>query len=870
MTGIPRDGEDSRPESLAAIQFAGPGEMRARCRAHDWSVTKLGPVEDWPQSLRATAATVLAAGFPSVIRWGPDLLQIYNDAYIPFLGAKHPMALGISARECWPEAATVNEPIYTRVFAGETVTLTDELYLLHRHGPDALPDEVYISPSFSPVLDDGGGIAGVFVALFDTTAQVRARELQASLVTERARLEDIFRQAPVAIAVLRGRNARELVYELANPSYAAIIPSGRDIVGRPLGDVIPELADALLDVMQAVLDTGQPFVATGYRVPLDRDGDGRPEDYHFNFVYNPLVGPDGSVVGLISIGTEVSDLVRATDDATEQRDRFRSFVLQMPAAVAFHSGPAHTFEIVNAAFHEYAADGRTPVGSTPSDAFPDLRGQGVFERLDEVFRTGVAWASRETPIRFDRHGRGIEDTWFDLRYEPVRDASGAVIGILNYSTEVTAQVRARREGERLLAASEQAHGLAEAARSRTVHLYALAAALSMATTMPDVATAVVTHSADVFGAVGVVIARLNAAGDGLEIMQVEGMPNETRDAWQHIAASERVPLADVVRTGDAMFLESPGEWAARYPRLVPLLAITGHAANAVAPLIVDGRILGALGVAFDRPHPFDADERSLVLAVAAQCAQALERARLHEAERDARRDAEAANRGKSEFLAIMSHELRTPLNAIDGYAELMELGIRGPITDQQRQDLARIRRSQRHLLGLVNGLLNYSRAGAGALHYEMEDVQLDEILATCEALIAPQVRAKALMLVNQGCDPLVAARADREKLRQVILNLLTNAMKFTDPGGRIDLGCHRAGHDVCVTVADTGRGIPVEQIARVFEPFVQLDASLTRTQQGVGLGLAMSRDLARGMGGELTVESGVGVGSVFTLTLRSV
>ncbi len=233
----------------------------------------------------------------------------------------------------------------------------------------------------------------------------------------------------------------------------------------------------------------------------------------------------------------------------------------------------------------------------------------------------------------------------------------------------------------------------------------------------------------------------------------------------------------------------------------------------------------------------------------------------------ARAEAEAANRAKSEFLAVMSHELRTPLNAIAGYAELIELGVRGPVTHAQREDLGRIQRSQRHLLGLINGVLNYARVEGGHVHYDVADVALQEVLATCESLVAPQVRAKGLTVDFSACDAAVGARADREKVQQVLLNLLSNSVKFTEPGGALTISCGVEGERAFVRVADTGRGIAPDQLERIFHPFVQVDARLTRTQEGTGLGLSISRDLARGMAGDLTAESEPGAGSVFTLTL---
>ncbi|MEO6527788.1 MAG: ATP-binding protein, partial [Gemmatimonadaceae bacterium] len=251
----------------------------------------------------------------------------------------------------------------------------------------------------------------------------------------------------------------------------------------------------------------------------------------------------------------------------------------------------------------------------------------------------------------------------------------------------------------------------------------------------------------------------------------------------------------------------------------------------------------------------------------------------------ARAEAEAANRAKSEFLAVMSHELRTPLNAIGGYAELMEMGIRGPVTEQQREDLHRLQSSQRHLLGLINEVLNYARLETGTVRYDLAVVHLRAALLGAEALVAPQARAKGLVLDVADFPAELAVVADAEKLRQIVVNLLSNAIKFTERGGRVELRCDDTSRDgvalasanefsaeelerpIRIEVRDTGIGIPADQLDRIFEPFVQVRADLTRTAEGTGLGLAISRDLARGMNGELTVESEVGVGTTFFLTL---
>ena len=234
----------------------------------------------------------------------------------------------------------------------------------------------------------------------------------------------------------------------------------------------------------------------------------------------------------------------------------------------------------------------------------------------------------------------------------------------------------------------------------------------------------------------------------------------------------------------------------------------------------------------------------------------------------ARAEAESANSAKADFLATMSHELRTPINAALGYSELLAMGIRGPVTPTQLEDLVRIQRSQRLLLSLVNDILNFARLEAGQIEFRMSDVKLDNVLTSVEMMIAPQVEAKQLSYAQQSCAADVTLRADAEKLQQVLLNLLTNAVKFTDAGGKIELVCSADEAWVELDVRDTGRGIADDQLARVFEPFVQVDRHLTHIgQQGVGLGLAISRDLMRGMDGDLRVTSRLGAGSSFVARL---
>jgi len=306
---------------------------------------------------------------------------------------------------------------------------------------------------------------------------------------------------------------------------------------------------------------------------------------------------------------------------------------------------------------------------------------------------------------------------------------------------------------------------------------------------------------------------------------------------------------------------------AAYPHLAHTLRDASREAFAIVPLMGGETPLGVVSLGYRERYSFDAGLRDYILALGNRCAQAMERARFYEAEREARREAEGANKAKGEFLAMMSHELRTPLNAIDGYAELLEMEIRGPLSAAQRNDIARIRKSQRVLLGLITDILNYARIEAGQVHYSLEPVRVGDLVDAVIPLVAPQADVKGLHIEVSSSATHAVAVADSDKLQQVLLNLLSNAVKFTPDGGRVSLDWAIRDCSVDIRVSDSGIGVPEERLESIFEPFVQVDTSLTRVHHGTGLGLAISRELMRGMGGDLRVESAPDAGSTFTVTL---
>ena len=1110
--------------AAADTVFPGASEMARRCRAFDWSTTPLGPVERWPQSLRTAAGMVVGHAFASIVLWGPELIQIYNDGYIAVHGAKHPWGLGRPTREVWPEVWHLNGPLFARARAGETVALHDAPYALARRGPDAPPDDVFVSLSFSPIPDEAGGVGGVLVTLVDTTAEVRSRELLAererllaAAAASAARSRQLLDAAPAVIALYSGP---ELVLRYVNPVFEQSM--GRaNALGQRLRDIFPEIERTDLgEALERAQRTGEPYTAPERHVPVRR-ADGVLEDRYWDLVAQPLPNLDGSgehdlLVHAVEVTAQVraraalaesearyralfeqsplgvivydadgrpaaanpaaarlwgasvgdapagysvwddpqleesgaldvfrrafagesgtmpparydmtrtaaggrgravwvethffpvhdgtagagdgapgpvrqvvvtqldvtarveaeADRARLLADAEAERERLDAVLAQLPLGVViteapsgrvvavndavariwgqrprtdaverystewvgYHAdgrrvaneewpvarallqgevvndetyeieradgtralievsaapvrdaagrvtaavavlddvsaraqaerererlvraleverarladifrqaptflavarGPTYVFELVNDAYYQLVGH-RELLGKGLLDAIPEVRGAGFVELLDEVLATGSPFVGRELPVTLARTpGAPPEERFLDLVYQPLVEGDGTRSGVIAHGTDVTEQVLARREVERLLGESERSRGELAAANAE------LEARTAAAVAAEQQQAAVLASIADAFYL----------------------LDREWRFTYVNAAAEPLLRTTREALLGRSLWEAFPGVIGSVFEGPYREAMATGRPTSAEA-------YFEPLRTWFDvRSYPWTGGLMVHFRDIGARKEAERERERLLADAEAARAEAEAANRAKSEFLAVMSHELRTPLNAIGGYAELMEMGIRGPVTAQQREDLARIQNSQRHLLGLINEVLNYAKLETGTVRFDLEDVRVQDALGEAEGLVAPQVRAKGLDLAVDACDGGLLVRADPEKLRQILVNLLSNAVKFTDRGGRIALHCEARPGQVALRVRDTGIGIPADKLEAIFEPFVQVRADLTRTAEGTGLGLAISRDLARGMGGELTVESAEGAGSTFTVTL---
>lgn len=358
------------------------------------------------------------------------------------------------------------------------------------------------------------------------------------------------------------------------------------------------------------------------------------------------------------------------------------------------------------------------------------------------------------------------------------------------------------------------------------------------------------------------IVELDGTGHRLPVAHPDASMQPLAEAFAErwFPLRERLPAAPdttrVVDASDVAQVESVGD-----PAFGGVL---------VVPLVVRSTVLGAITfVTREGDAPFTPDEIGLAAEIADLCALALDNARLYREARELRAMADAANRAKSTFLGNTSHELMTPLNAIGGYVTLIEMGLRGPVTADQLADLDRIRHNQQHLMTLISEILTFVKSESGRLEYHLADVPVRAALLDLVSMLENTADERRLRLSPDARDEHLTVWADAGRVRQILLNLVANAIKYAqaDTDGVITISTSVASDVVAIHVSDDGPGIPAESLSGIFDPFVQLPNGLADRRGGVGLGLSISRELARAMNGDLTVESTVGVGSRFTLTL---
>ncbi|HYC52130.1 MAG TPA: ATP-binding protein [Gemmatimonadaceae bacterium] len=617
-------------------------------------------------------------------------------------------------------------------------------------------------------------------------------------------------ETPFPINLWCGPEMR-LIY---NDAYRSVLGAKHpDALGRPGADVWSEIWSDIEGIFDRIRRGGPAEYAEDARFEMERDH-GPPGEAWFTYSVSAIRSDDGQIVAFLNIASETTRRLMA--ERAAQRDRaaaehaerqLREVFAQAPAFLAVLRGTEHRFEFVNDAYRRLIGN-RDVEGKRVVDALPEVVSQGFIEILDKVLRNNEPFVGRALPVQLQRStGGALEDRYVDFVYQPLCDAHGTPTGIVAHGVDVTDQVLARQVMEE----SESRYRFL--ANSIPVQVWTATAEGAL--------DYVSDRGAEYFGR-----SAAEVVGDQwLSVLHPDDVEG-TLTRWRHSLETGK-PYEVEFR----LFSARHNEYRWHLSR-----------ANAQCE---GGRILRWVGTntEIEDRKRFEAELQRLTA------------------------EATEADKAKSAFLASMSHELRTPLNAIGGYAQLIEMGVRGPVNDAQRQDLLKIQRSKNHLDTLVSDVLNFAKLGAGRMEYRVDKVNVRLAVSTVADMVAPQMAEKKLELRIDPMAREVFVRADEDKVRQILLNLLGNALKFTAEHGVITVSLHEEPTTVTVEVTDTGIGVPEEHLDRIFEPFVQSKRALNSKDQGVGLGLAISRQYARAMGGDLKVRSKPGLGSTFSMSL---
>ncbi|MBN3878793.1 AAA family ATPase [Nostoc sp. JL23] len=432
--------------------------------------------------------------------------------------------------------------------------------------------------------------------------------------------------------------------------------------------------------------------------------------------------------------------------------------------------------------------------------------------------------------------------------------------------EIAHRVAIAIDNARLYQEAQQAQKTAEQALERIARLQSITAALSESLTPAQVSEVIVEQSMAALKASSALVALLNENKTELEIVRAVGYNQDLLDAWRYFPIDSPSPLAEAVRTGQPAWAESRQNRIARYPHLAEAYAQYDIDAWISIPLMVEGSAVGGITLGFIQLQELSGEDQAFILAVAQQCAQAIARAHLYEAERKARSAAESANRIKDEFLAVLSHELRTPLNPILGWAKLMRTRKLDRATSDRA--LETIERNAKLQTQLIEDLLDVSRILQGKLNLNFGRINLVSVIEAAIETVRLSAEAKSIQIQTSLESGVGEVLGDANRLQQVIWNILSNAIKFTPIGGQVKIKLEQVSSQVQICVTDTGKGIAPEFLPYVFDYFRQADGATTRKFGGLGLGLAIVRHLVELHGGTVQAESlGEGQGATFTVRL---
>jgi PAS domain S-box-containing protein len=673
---------------------------------------------------------------------------------------------------------------------------------------------------------------------------------------------------------------RELRYVDANPAYLAITGATREqLIGRGIFDVFPhDPADAanaparlLRDSLETVLRTRRQDVLAHIPYRVARVPGGEPEERVWSATHTPILDDEGEVELILQHTQDVTAVADVSQAATvldrasrvqlelgrlEARvDNLRAMFDQAPGFVAFLEGPEHRFALTNRAYDRMIG-GRSVLGRTVREALPDVVGQGYIELLDRVFASGEPYVGRSMKLELVHPVSGARDaTYLDFLYQPVLGADGTTRGIVIQGHDVTEQQRALQRQQFMTRASEHASvavdDLDEALRKIAESAVQGFADWAFIDLYEGETSRRIAH------------AHSDAAAKDLAVGLLQ-YPSPNRLPSTH-------PLHDlpsgaqlVAELTDAMI-----DGIARSPEHARLLRAASFRSVLSVPLWQGDRLFGMIAFS-STTRAFTEEDRAMMVELGRIAAIAIDHARLSKeraallaSEQEARERAEGANTAKDEFLAMLGHELRNPLAPILTAVQLLRL--RGETSSAREQAI--IERQANHLVRLLDDLLDVSRIARGKIELRKETLEIAVAAAKAVEIASPLLDHKGHQLAIEIPTRGLRVFGDEARLSQVIANLLTNAARYTTPGGLVRLSATREKSEIVIRVRDNGIGIAAEMLPKIFELFVQAPQAPDRAEGGLGLGLTLVRRLVELHGGTVTATSG-GLGQGTELMVR--
>jgi PAS domain S-box-containing protein len=894
--------------------LAGGGDMGARLRETDWSATPLGPAASWSPALRTLVSLMLASNQPMYVVWGPTRAFLYNDHYAPFLGAKHPAALGRDLlQEVWPEIRAELEPLVTATQAGEPVHVPRMALTLHRNG---YPEETHFSFFFAPVRDEGGAVAGMFGACSEITAQVlaerelaerdaRHRQVLANMDEAFVLMDRDFRLLEVNAETERlvrmdrdallgnihwelfpgtfdsklGRMYRRVMVEGRPDSLEHLyaFPDGREVWFEVRAFPVPEgLAVFFHDITQRRRDATQAALAAE-RVQLALDAGAIVGTWVWSIPDNRIIGDErfAQRFGLDEQQCREGLPLEVAVEAIHPQDRAR---VQEAIAEAMARGGAYRCEYRarrnDGTYSWVEANGRVECDAAGNAVrFPGVlldhgerhRVEAELDQATALLRTfieavpGVVYAK-------DREGRLI------IGNRGVSELLG-----------VPHEGFIGRTDRELIA--DQAQAEAVMATDRRIMDSGLAEQVEEEIRLADGSPATwLSTKAPLRDAEGSVVGLIGASLDITDRKRINTALrlSEQRSAlaldvaqlgtWTLDPASGAVSLdarsvqivgADPGREGftreDLERRVHPEDWPRVAASLQAALAPAGDGLFAEEFRLVhsDGRVVWTMArgqVTFD-----GSGDSRMPATMIGTVFDVTERRRMIET-------LEQGDRRKDEFLAMLAHELRNPLAPIGTAAQLLRMAP----GDQARVEQAAqiISRQVAHMTEMVDDLLDVSRVTRGLVQFDREPVDVRAIIAAAVEQAEPFVQVRRHRLVTESSGTAAIVLGDRHRLVQVVSNLLHNAAKYTPQGGTITLSIAASDDEVAIRVSDNGIGMDAQLVPQVFDLFTQGERTLDRQQGGLGIGLALVRSIVQLHGGRVSAHSaGSGQGSLFAVLL---